>query len=82
MSVRISVESLSGCAWNGCPSQRGIRSSNTLAVDHHLRIAEALLLVRAKENTLGQTANAGENIRRLQLLPGGWRGQNASHQKV
>ena len=25
MSVRISVESLSGCAWNGCPSQRGIR---------------------------------------------------------
>ena len=26
MSVRISVESLSGCAWNGCPSQRGIRS--------------------------------------------------------
>ncbi len=27
MSVRISVESLSGCAWNGCPSQRGIRRS-------------------------------------------------------
>ncbi|MGP8789795.1 hypothetical protein ACT02R_33545, partial [Pseudomonas aeruginosa] len=27
-SVRISVESLSGCAWNGCPSQRGIRSVN------------------------------------------------------
>ena len=27
MSVRISVESLSGCAWNGCPSQRGIRSN-------------------------------------------------------
>jgi hypothetical protein len=26
MSVRISVESLSGCAWNGCPSQRGIRN--------------------------------------------------------
>ena len=26
MSVRISVESLSGCAWNGCPSQRGIRT--------------------------------------------------------
>ncbi|MGG6262759.1 hypothetical protein ACQ259_22130, partial [Stutzerimonas stutzeri] len=25
-SVRISVESLSGCAWNGCPSQRGIRT--------------------------------------------------------
>ncbi|MGU1851259.1 hypothetical protein ACSEUW_30860, partial [Pseudomonas aeruginosa] len=23
---RISVESLSGCAWNGCPSQRGIRN--------------------------------------------------------
>ncbi|MGI1189161.1 DUF4113 domain-containing protein, partial [Pseudomonas aeruginosa] len=26
VSVRISVESLSGCAWNGCPSQRGIRT--------------------------------------------------------
>ncbi|MDD1830427.1 water stress/hypersensitive response domain-containing protein, partial [Pseudomonas aeruginosa] len=26
MSVRISVESLSGCAWSGCPSQRGIRN--------------------------------------------------------
>ena len=33
MSVRISVESLSGCAWNGCPSQRGIR---TLAHMRHL----------------------------------------------
>lgn len=55
---------------------------NTLAVDHHLRVAEALLLVRAKASTLGQTANAGENIRRLQLLPGDWRDQNASHQKV
>lgn len=29
MSVRISVESLSGCAWNGCPSQRGIRILST-----------------------------------------------------
>ncbi|MFZ2289409.1 MAG: GGDEF domain-containing protein [Halopseudomonas yangmingensis] len=26
ISVRISLESLSGCAWNGCPSQRGIRT--------------------------------------------------------
>ncbi|WP_440480370.1 Mu transposase domain-containing protein, partial [Pseudomonas putida] len=25
----ISVESLSGCAWNGCPSQRGIRKRVT-----------------------------------------------------
>ncbi|MDV6921117.1 hypothetical protein FA571_31650 [Pseudomonas aeruginosa] len=31
MSVRISVESLSGCAWNGCPSQRGIRTLLTLS---------------------------------------------------
>lgn len=30
MSVRISVESLSGCAWNGCPSQRGIRTVERL----------------------------------------------------
>ena len=30
MSVRVSVESLSGCAWNGCPSQRGIRSEAIL----------------------------------------------------
>jgi hypothetical protein len=58
------------------------KRSNTLAVDHHLRIAEALLLARAKASTLGQTANAGENIRRLQLLAGGWRDQDASHQKV
>ena len=31
MSVRISVESLSGCAWNGCPSQRGIRNSSNVS---------------------------------------------------
>ncbi|SUD30173.1 putative lipopolysaccharide modification acyltransferase [Pseudomonas fluorescens] len=30
MSVRISVESLSGCAWNGCPSQRGIRRHDSV----------------------------------------------------
>lgn len=63
-------------------------SARTRAGDHHLRIAEALLLARAKastrqnHNAVGQKANAGENIRRLQLLPGGWREQNASHQKV
>lgn len=32
MSVRISVESLSGCAWNGCPSQRGIRTEHAQQV--------------------------------------------------
>ncbi|MEX6867259.1 DUF4357 domain-containing protein [Pseudomonas aeruginosa] len=25
------MESLSGCAWNGCPSQRGIRSPSAAA---------------------------------------------------
>ena len=39
MSVRISVESLSGCAWNGCPSQRGIRK--LVPEDHLVRVIEA-----------------------------------------
>jgi len=44
MSVRISVESLSGCAWNGCPSQRGIRSFEICdAREHQLRGAVASL---------------------------------------
>lgn len=37
MSVRMCVESLSGCAWNGCPSQRGIRThglKNRLSADY------------------------------------------------
>ncbi len=34
MSVRISVESLSGCAWNGCPSQRGIRKQALVLLRH------------------------------------------------
>ncbi|MDD1834596.1 hypothetical protein LYY27_22115, partial [Pseudomonas aeruginosa] len=33
-SVRISVESLSGCAWSGCPSQRGIRTYGGLGVNY------------------------------------------------
>ena len=36
MSVRISVESLSGCAWNGCPSQRGIRTLLMLDSKHRV----------------------------------------------
>ncbi|PLP85643.1 hypothetical protein CX682_30265 [Pseudomonas sp. FFUP_PS_41] len=36
MSVRISVESLSGCAWNGCPSQRGIRTVSMLEKGTHV----------------------------------------------
>ncbi|MEG6972070.1 hypothetical protein V2A09_31560, partial [Pseudomonas aeruginosa] len=34
-SVRISVESLSGCAWNGCPSQRGIRTFDVAPLLHN-----------------------------------------------
>lgn len=30
MSVRIRLESLSGCSWNGCPSGRGIRNLHQL----------------------------------------------------
>ncbi len=40
MSVRISVESLSGCAWNGCPSQRGIRSAGFLNLVNSERFKE------------------------------------------
>lgn len=29
MSVQVSVESLSKCSWNGCPSARGIRNEAT-----------------------------------------------------
>ena len=55
MSVRISVESLSGCAWNGCPSQRGIRSEVKSAwrslrgvhVEDFVRIAKRLRPDRA-----------------------------------
>ena len=46
MSVRISVESLSGCAWNGCPSQRGIR--NTQAEWRQLHIVKEGALEKSR----------------------------------
>ena len=32
MSVQVSVESLSKCLWNGCPSARGIRTLVTVPI--------------------------------------------------
>ena len=57
MSVRISVEPLSGCAWNGCPSQRGIRRASDGAVEVGqvcTQIAEIQALVDAAQEVLGR----------------------------
>ncbi|WP_087746547.1 hypothetical protein [Acidovorax sp. T1] len=50
-----------------------------VAIDGGIWVA---IRARQNHNALGQQANAGENIRRLQLLAGDLRSQNASHQKV
>jgi len=72
MSVRISVESLSGCAWNGCPSQRGIRTlvervsavtdKTTLYADPELR-GFYLIVSKSKKGFYVQSLVNGKQVR-------------------
>ncbi|WP_419150144.1 ArsR/SmtB family transcription factor [Pseudomonas aeruginosa] len=58
MGVQVSVESLSKCSWNGCPSARGIpseldggRPKSTMS--HHFRVLRDAGLVQTQ--TIGTT---------------------------
>ncbi len=79
MSVRISVESLSGCAWNGCPSQRGIRNmecagtfkttSRTLAVGNPGKDGFASLHVVEKSTDSKNVPKPGDECEEVTDAP-------------